>query len=156
MRKVNQMKYNIDPLVGVGPLKFGMSIDDVEALLGAATHISKAPFNLGTCRDYGPISLGFDNENKLIHAGFGLDFQGTLEYAGVDLFHDPSALNKLVELDGSPKSWVGSVMLMNLGMQLGGYHTTADEGKTVSLFPAGRYDDKVPRFEEFNIVATNG
>jgi|JI6StandDraft_1071083.scaffolds.fasta_scaffold00459_21 hypothetical protein len=142
------MKYEIVPLISVGPLKFGALIEEVELILGSATHVSKAPFNLGTCRDYGSISLGFDNDNKLIHAGFGTDFEGTLEYSGIDLFQDADALRKLIELDRSPKLWVGSVMLMKLGMQLGGYHTTADEGKTVSLFPAGRYDDKVSRFKE--------
>lgn len=141
------MNLEISPYAGVGPLEFGITELDLIQHLGNPAFRSKRPVPAGTVElEYPGVAAAFDITGRLFQVGFDENFEGVLSLDGTDLLNDEQAFDRLLELDGNPYLWVGFVMLMKLGIRLGGYHDLADEGKTVSVFATGRYDDKLSRF----------
>lgn len=148
------MKLIIEPYRGAAPLSFGLSRAEAVSILGEPLSRSVSTFGvLGEELDFRGISLAFNKQDRVAQLGFDKHFSGSLLFEGMDVLRDPIALASLIERDGSPYEWVGFVMLLNLGIRLGGYHETADEGRTVSLFERGRYDSKVPRFHPFAVAS---
>jgi len=170
------LQLTIIPYGGAPPLAFGISSGATCALAGeplqvnrrvlpplppgtraTASDFRRDPFSIITGANpayaehhYPGISLAFDKTDRLCQIGFGKNFEGSLILEGIDVLKSPHALETLVKLDGKPYHSVGFVMLMNLGVRLGGYHETADEGRTVSLFERGRYDNSFARFQAFD------
>jgi hypothetical protein len=144
------MNFQIIPYQGIPPLMFGMQEAEVLEIFGQAEYRSRLirdPFFrvLG----YEGMTFGFDDQSGLSEVNLGEGFMGAVVFSGINVFSDRNALLKLIRLDGEPWEWVGFIMLMNLGISLGGYHTQADEGKTISIFKRGRYESRRHRFERF-------
>lgn len=143
------MNFEFIPHISVGPLIFGMTADNLDAILGTPTRVSKLRHMLGESRTYGCIQTGLDEHGKLNHVGLRQDFSGSVFYDGIDMLRGPHVLESLISLDKQPYLWVGSVMLMNLGLSLTGFHEKDDAGKAINFFPQGRYDKFVEKFQPY-------
>ncbi|WP_395752392.1 hypothetical protein [Prosthecobacter sp.] len=139
-----------EPYHGALPLKFGLTTPEASQILGIPRHRQATSYGPeGQEWVYDQFNLAFDTEDKLYQIGFDKSFSGELLFRGIEIMKGADALRRLADIDGEPFIWVGFIMLMNLGLRLGGYHESADEGRTVSLFKRGRYDAKIPRFKPF-------
>lgn len=146
------MTLKFEPYIGASPLNFGMSIVEATAILGEPRSRQTNTFGpVGQELTFNEIRLAFDADERLYQIGFDKSFSGSLLFEDIDILHHPDALKVLLQRDREPYVWVGFVMLMNLGLRLGGYHASADEGRTVSIFNRGRYDSKIPRFKPFSV-----
>ena len=145
------MEFRIIPYVGAGELRFGMNVPEAEAFIGKPKSVFHTMKFAGESREYESTTLGFDINGRLVHIGFSEREKTRLFFEGVDIFGSSSALDDLIRLDKDPFIFVGFVFLMRFGLQLGGFHSEADEGKTVSMFEKGRYDLKLPKFKPYNV-----
>ncbi len=144
------MEFQIIPYIGASRLLFGMTVAEAEACIGEAKSVFHTMRFAGESREYESTTLGFDMNGRLVHIGFSERDKVRLTFQDVDIFGSPSALDDLIRLDGEPFTFVGFIYLLRLGLQLGGFHKQADEGKTVSMFEKGRYDLKLTKFKPFN------
>jgi len=145
------MTLKFEPYIGASPLNFGMSIIEAITILGEPRSRQTNTFGPeGQELTFNEMRLAFDADERLYQIGFDKSFLGSLLFDDIDILRHPDALKVLLQRDGDPYVWVGFVMLMKLGLRLGGYHVSADEGRTVSIFNRGRYDSKIPRFKPFS------
>jgi hypothetical protein len=141
------MTFELQPYEGAGALRFGMSVFEAESFLGSPKSIFHTMTFAGESREYETATLGFNSLGQLVHIGFCERDPVQLVCKDVDVFGASAALQELARLDGKPFTFVGFVYLLELGLQLGGFHQSADEGKTVSMFERGRYDIKLLKFK---------
>ena len=130
----------IVPYECVGPVKFGMTIGEVAAVLGEPEQVST---NCLKERDEhrGEMGIRFSaEEGKVVEVGLSRRVEVTL--MGIDVFNDPNAFDRLVAVDGKPFESVGFVVLMKLGITLTGLHDQDESQKAVTAFSRGRWDDE--------------
>jgi Fe2+ transport system protein FeoA len=143
------VKFQVIPYVGAIPIRFGMSKDEVTAILGQPEKESKT---LGgrMVHIYADVNVGYSSEERVNHIGF---LPGSeLEIAGVDPF-GPDGFEKLVEIDGDAVEILGAVVLPNLGVATDGFHTADDESaKGVTIFGRGEYDSVRHRMKSFKLT----
>lgn len=144
------MNLTFEPYVGVPPLTFGITLIEVINLLGEPSSKEINTFGpKGQELVFSDMRLAFDADEHLYQIGLDEGYSGSLLFEDIDILKHPEALKILSEIDGEPYLWVGFIMLMKLGLRLGGYHDSADGGRTISIFNRGRYDSKLPRFKPF-------
>ena len=132
--------FEILPLLGVGPLRFGMSPAEVAAQLGPPD-ISRRTMlkKLGESRGW--IATMYEKEtDRLTEVGFSR-FVENLTYGGANIFKDPdrSVLQKLCKEDGEPYQAYGFVVLLNLGITLTGFHDGNEDQKACTVFARGTW-----------------
>lgn len=136
------MRLDIEPLVGVGDLKFGITKEQVAALLGPPDdHI----IDDGELREYRR-----DNGMQLVYIGEGahlveLGFSPNvkeLEFGKVKLFEaDPEqVLTLLNRTKATAYECFGFLVFLDLGITLTGFHDGHSEQMAITAFTAGRWD----------------
>ncbi|HEY9219421.1 MAG TPA: hypothetical protein VIO94_15340 [Phenylobacterium sp.] len=139
------MKLVIAPYNGVGPLTFGMSQEEVVEAMGPPQRITKA-------RSGNPI-LWYDDLNAILEdqrlVEIGLAPVAPAVIHGIQPFLDPDALDKLCKLDGDAREVLGSIVLRNLGVSLGGFHDGDESQKGITAFVRGRWDVLEPEMKQF-------
>jgi len=146
----NPMKFELLPYFGAPPLKFGMSQMEVINILGFPKVNFKTKGFQGAQLRYDHYTLAFEPGGALVHIGFSARTTAEVRCLGVELFHDDRAFDILLAADGCPYVSLGFIYLLSLGLRLGGFHTEADEGKTVSMFGKGACDNLLAEFELWN------
>lgn len=130
------MTLTIEPYEAVGPLRFGMSQDEVVAAMGNPQRVTK--------NRSGNAVLWFGEVNAIMEgdhlAEVGLGPQAPVSVCDVHPFTDPDALNKLCKLDGDPREVLGSIVLRRIGVTLGGFHDQDESQKGITVFSRGRWD----------------
>ena len=128
----------IVPYECVGPVKFGMTIGEVAAVLGEPERVStNRSKERDECR--GELGICFSAEDsKVVEVSLSPRVDVTL--MGIDVFNDPSAFDRLVAVDGKPLETLGFVILMKLGITLTGFHDQDESQKAVTAFARGRWD----------------
>lgn len=120
----------------VGTIKFGMSSDQVRALLGEPRRI--------TTNRFGEEVLAFDGMNVCVSPSTGVvevtllpEAQPTI--SDIAIFSSPWALRRLRSLDDQPLEVVGTIVFLKLGISVTGLHDGDDEQRAVSAFVKGRW-----------------
>ena len=140
----------IKPYESIGPIRFGMSKDELVSVVGDPVRTSK--------NQHGEANLQF--------AGFSVrlskDDGGVVEVGvvpetptvlgDVDVFLSPDSFAKLVKLDGEPWEYVGFVILLNLGMTMTGFHDADESQKAITVFERGRLDHLRSQFNRFPVA----
>lgn len=135
----------VEPYEAVGPLRFGMSQDEVVAAMGSPQRITK--------NRSGNAVLWFGEVNAIMEgdhlAEVGIGPQALVSICGVHPFSDPNALMQLCKLDGDPREVLGSVVLRHIGVTMGGFHDGDDSQKGITVFSRGRWDVLVSQMKPF-------
>lgn len=144
----------INPYIGVGKLRFGMTKDEVETILGAPEESDVHPLGEVSEDRFGSsvLTLYSKTDDTLVQVGFSRWTQG-VAYKTTDIFHgDPrKVLEFLIQEDGQPFVSMGIIVLLNLGITLTGFHDKASEERAVTVFAKGRWDSEVEDLKPFKM-----
>jgi hypothetical protein len=131
-------RFDIHPLKGPLPIRFGMSESDIEAVLGPP--LGKSKNRRGEPDwDYGEFAIRFAKD------GTGVDEVSFLPAAYVmfdrlDLFNDAGAFNDVIKRSKEVYECVGFIVLPELGVTFTGFHDNNESDKAISVFRKGRWD----------------
>jgi ribosomal protein S18 acetylase RimI-like enzyme len=132
------MDFAIEPYASVGPVRFGASEDQVQAVLGEPRSSSKSERNPDERSVwYRDARVSFDADGV---AEISLAPPSTVTLGGYNLFEDGDAWRKLCALDGAPGEVVGFLVLKNLGVALTGLHDGDESQLAVTAFRRGSWD----------------
>jgi hypothetical protein len=141
-------KFDIRPYEGVGPLRFGMTPDEVEQLLGKPNRVKKSFFGERTeHREANGLVATFDKgADKLIEVGFSPNIAG-LHYANWYLFigNPRDTLHELAKYDTTIYEMLGFIIMLKLGITLTGFQTGEQSDMAVTVFAMGRWDSDIPK-----------
>jgi hypothetical protein len=152
------LDWDILPLEGAGPLRFGISPQQVHALLGEPrlSRQRRVPgMATPTLQEmYLPV-LGLTYEqaadcDALVAIGFGMAMT-EVSYAGVALFAVPpdEVLRLFAAIDPTPQHVAGSIVFVKLGISLTGFHDGAVEDRAISVSALGQWDRLRDRMTPF-------
>ncbi len=141
-------KWLFTPYVSVGPIKFGMSREDVKNLLGRPikTHIV-AGEKISEFRENLIIDYAEDDETvDEISCPPGCNI----------VFHDRSIIQDgiietLSKFDEMPRELHGIVVFLKLGIAVSGYHDGDDSQKNVTFFKEGCWDSFKEKLKPFYV-----
>jgi hypothetical protein len=132
-------KWIFEPYIGVGPIKFGMSITEVEKILGKPWKtIQRTGWKLRENREN--LAIIYSKENSTVDE---ISCWPELEvfYHGRDIMQN-DILAYLKNFDNEPyESTEGSIIFFRLGLVTGGYHDNDESQKNVTFFKKGLWDD---------------
>ena len=112
--------FEIKPYRGAGPLRFGMTQDEVATAAGKPVLVRKTPGGDTEMR-YPDYAVRLDAADQAL-AEIGFTPRGKVVVEGIDVFGDPDAFDRLVQLDGEPLEGAGIIILMKFGLALTGFH----------------------------------
>ncbi|ALU90981.1 hypothetical protein [Herbaspirillum rubrisubalbicans] len=135
----------ITSYVGVGPLKFGMTREEVHQILGAPSSTKKSRF-FNESREYwsdNGLQLTFtDTGDGLVEIGLSPNLPN-VQLNGLKLFEVPGryAFKVLHDWDDAPLARTGTSIFLKLGLAVHGFLEDYDDDKAVAAFAKGRWDD---------------
>ncbi|WP_343742264.1 hypothetical protein [Herbaspirillum huttiense] len=135
----------IVPYVGVGPLKFGMTREEIYPILGAPLSLKKCRF-FDESTEYwseNGLQLTFsDTDGGLVEIGLSPDLPN-VQLNGLKLFEVPGwqAFEALHDWDNVPLITAGTTIFLKLGLAAGGFLNDDDADKAIAVFVNGRWDD---------------
>lgn len=142
------INFEVKPFEGAGPLRFGMSPEDVHVHLGEP-RASRRNRRGELDEDYSEATAGYTvADDRLVEVAFVS--AALVTYCGVDLLNDESALSLLVRADGSPVSGLDIIVFPSLGIALTDYFSEQKSDRVVTVFARGRWDD-LKGFEPFSL-----
>ncbi|MEZ6142713.1 MAG: hypothetical protein R3B84_19295 [Zavarzinella sp.] len=134
------------PFIGSLPLQFGMTPDEVTALIGPPIRTFSDPFG-NRSESRSGYSLGYDaNSGLLTEAVFS---KGDLYFQGVNLLSIADLIDYLRKFDDSPQSAVGVIFFLKLGLSLTGFYVGEEDQKSISLTRADHWDEFLEDFVPF-------
>lgn len=137
--------FNIEPFVGALPIRFGMNRAKVHELLGTP-EASHAIWDRSGTTDYwneSRVNVGYDNQDIVNHVGLApggceLFLNGNVIWS-VETQPDPNG--ELLHLDPAPLETMGILVFTALGISTGGYHDSDDAQRSLTVSPAGAWDE---------------
>ena len=148
------MTWEILSFKGMGPIRFGMTPADVEAILGAPDR-SRKGFRPGVLNEYrstrAPIVTYRNGGVSEIQAF--RDLPG-VSFDDIDLFGAPGidVLRRLEAKNGVAMISTGIVLFDRLGMTTGRLDEGVEEEHSVTAFARGLWDDKLSKFEPISFA----
>lgn len=130
------MSFNIVPYVGVNKVRFGMSPADISAEWGPPVRVTTT--RLGELREIRGDVFCHYNADKLVEVTFGR--MASVLFDGVDLLHDPQALQILLRKDPIPYERYGFLVFFELGIFLTGVHDNDEDQLAAGAFVQSRWD----------------
>lgn len=136
------VEWKIASFESVGPLRFGMTSDDVDGVIGVALSIETDGARTREFRSEDMPVVTYKNnavsEVEISHRN------GRPVFKGKDLFGRPGAtvLQFLEEENGGALGDGQSVLFENIGMATGRLDLSSEEGHWVSIFVKGEWDGK--------------
>lgn len=130
--------FDIKPYIGVGPLTFGMSPQEVADLIGPPERVlrnrkgGREEYREGIKVTYSPSAEEATD--------FVLFPPATARYKGLDLLSHPDPLSVLVADDQSPREGMGITVFLDLGVTATGLNEHDSSDKTITAFARGRWD----------------
>ena len=139
--------FTISPYIGPLPLRFGMTPQEVAAILGP--HTDAFPSHRGGRIEHrSRINVGYAAANgKLIEVVFTPG--AILQYEGQSLFDVPDLIGFLGKYDSKPQLFVGNVVFSELGISLSGFHDNDESQKAIAVHCRGYLDEYVDDFVPF-------
>lgn len=147
--------FDIEPFVGAHPVQFGMQRADVHHVLGPPEASHPIWDKSGTTDFWNEsrINVGYTNEGVVNHVGF-CPGGCTLLLRGVQLWSlagQPDPNPALLRLEPTPLESVGILIFPALGVSTSGYHDGDEAQLSVTVSPAGRWDDVVKQARRPNL-----
>lgn len=146
--------FDIDPYVGVGKLKFGMTQDEVARILGKPDDLETD--TEGEAREFrnenGLQTVYSEKDRLLVEIGFSSNIE-TLTFNNTALFTNKplDVFRFLLAADKQPYELLGFVVLLTLGITLTGFHDEAADERAVTVFARGRWDSMKKKLKPFKI-----
>ena len=141
----------ITPYESVGLIRLGMSLDDLVRVAGTPSKITRnrrAEFDY----QYGGYNVRISpTECKVVEVG--VSAETSVELGGVNIFNDPNALARLVEMDGHPYEFLGYLILLSLGVAITGFHDGDVAQRAITMFEKGRWDHLRSQFKTWSAQA---
>ena len=155
------MKFDIQPGVGVGSLRFGMTPDEASAEAGPAetTRVLRYPGATKTELRWSykrGIHIVFSQPietARLVELGFWKACR-TLSYKGVRVFQTKDRMEVVRALaadDPSPMELSSFLVFPKLGITLSGFHDARENDIAVTVFEPGRWDEQLPRMKPYKL-----
>lgn len=130
-------KWIFEPYKGVGPIKFGMSIKEVEKILGAPSKTLNTPGR--KLREFrGGIIITYSHDTQTVD-------EISCTHGEMIFFHDKNLLQDdvvsyLEKYDNEPYKAIGGIIFFKLGVAISGYHNGDESQKNVIFFKQGIWD----------------
>jgi len=146
------MEWEIVAFEGVGPIRFGMTQEEVAALVGAPDR-SRRGLRPGSFNEFrgtkAPIVRYNENRVREVEAFYDLE---SVTFQGMSVFEtDGTAfLRHLEELNGGARVSVGVILFDKLGLTTGRLDEGPRTGHSVIAFAAGLWDEKMGDFESIS------
>lgn len=143
------MEWHVQTFEGMGPIRFGMTPEDVALVLGPPQR-SRRGLRLGSFSEHRgtrvPIVRYRDNKVREIEAFYDL---GLVEFRGISLFRADGrqVLRQLEALNGGAMISVGIVLFDQIGLTTGRLDEGARTGHSVTAFSPGTWDNNDSGFE---------
>lgn len=149
------MAFNIEPFIGALPVRFDMQRSFVHRLLGPP-EASHSIWDKSGTTDYwneSRINVAYDNAGVVKHIGFcpggcELSVCGTLIWT-LDDQSDPNP--HLIRRDPTPVESVGILIYPALGISTSGFHDGDESQLSLTVSPAGTWDDILKNAERPNL-----
>lgn len=140
--------FEITPLIGPLPISFGMTQREIESLLGEP--INRGRNYIGETEwNYGHFHIVFGDENNVVEVGFSRST--ALYFKKIDLFRDDMAFAGILDGTSDTYDCSGTIVIPSLGITLTGFHNEDEvDGKGVTVFAKGRWDEELKTCEPFN------
>ena len=160
------MIWEISPLIGLGPLKFGMKPEDIALIdgLGPVTNSFKAYD--GSVNEYRTMDIPVCNYAKGILAAVDTNSQvKNLTLDGMDIYNTPplQVIQTLERLNGGAKSGLGSMLFINIGINISGFYIEEEkrlyepeaeerDERGLGMFIKGAFDSVIDEYEEITFL----
>ncbi|TDS17303.1 hypothetical protein [Sphingobacterium paludis] len=152
--------FEIQPYVGVGPLKFGMTQEEVAKKLGKPDSIRDQGDEIRESRAGHDLQVVYaKNGGGIVEMGFGSGIR-SLHYDGIYVFEE-KPLDVLTHITASGSKiyeLLGFLVLLDMGITFTAFHNLDDDGedddngeKAVTVFKSGRWDNFRDRLSEYKI-----
>jgi hypothetical protein len=131
--------------VGVGPLKFGMTRQEVHQILGEPLSVDKSWYSEELTEYWSENGLQLtysETDERLLEISLYPNLPN-VQLNGLKLFEVPGryAFKVLHDWDNAPLSRTGTSVFLKLGLAAGGFLYDDDDTKSVTAFAKGRWDD---------------
>jgi len=131
--------------VGVGPLRFGMTRDEVHQLIGNPLSIDKSGGSEELTEYWSNNGLQLtysEMDETLLEISLYPNLQN-VQLNGLNLFEVPGthAFKLLHDWDNAPLTIFGVSIFLKLGLAVNGFLHDDDGAKSVTAFAKGRWDD---------------
>jgi hypothetical protein len=148
-------EFDLKIYIGAGPLRFGMTRKQVEAVLGPPDKTKRTMFRNEAQefrRDNGMQTIYSAAEDTLVE----ISFYGnqSVAFEAMDVFQTPGTevISRLSEADGKPLETVGILVFLNLGIAMTGFLQEDEPGqKSISVFAKGRWDSEIEDLKPFKM-----
>ncbi|QJQ00521.1 hypothetical protein C798_09820 [Herbaspirillum rubrisubalbicans Os34] len=135
----------ITSYVGVGPLKFGMTRDEVHQILGEPLSVDKSWCSEELTEYWSENGLQLtysETDERLLEISLYPNLQN-VQLNGLKLFEVPGryAFKVLHDWDDAPLAIAGATIFLKLGLAAGGFLHDDDDDKAIAVFAKGRWDD---------------
>jgi hypothetical protein len=148
------MEWEIVSFERMGPIKFGMTPDEVAAVVGAPDRSRRGlrPGSFNESRGTGaPIVRYNESGVREIEAFYDLE---SVTFQGINVFQSDGleVLRRLEELNGDAKLSVGIVLFDKLGLTTGRLDEGPRTGHSVTAFRSGTWDGETGDFEGISFM----
>jgi hypothetical protein len=143
--------FELSPYKGAGLIEFGMDATQVELLLGTPDKTSVSHLKQRVdFRAFMNIGYSAEEPQVVVHLGFGRQMEG-VAYKGTPIFGDVKNLSfqMLLQDDGNPCTYLGFIVLLNLGITLTGFHDDDVSQQSVAMFQQGAWDARKSKLKPY-------
>lgn len=131
-------EFEITPYVGVGELRFGMTLEEVRTILGSPVRcVRNRSGGLEEFREGLKVCYSHSTQNV---TDFVIFPPSKALYKGLDLLAIRDPISVLLDDDSTPLEGMGIVVFLKLGVTITGSGDTDSSDKTITLFAEGRWD----------------
>jgi hypothetical protein len=160
-------EWEIKPLIGVGPLKFGMSMADVENIELMGKPSKTLDMYDGSKSEYRsmniPVCNYIDGKLSTIDTNWRIN---DLFFKNISIYtEDPRSVSeKLQKLNGYTLMGLGSLLFPEIGLNVSGFfdeeakrfrsmHSSEQDDRGVAIFQKGAFDELLENYQRVDIGA---
>lgn len=146
------MAWDIQPFIGMGTLRFGMSPSAVAVLIGAAESVDREENHRREFRAIDHPVLVYDQE-RLVEIEASYDVPD-VTYQGLDVFGVPGlqCLQALEVANCGALHNVGVVLFAQIGLTCGRLDEEASGDHSITAFAHGLWDERHDRFKPITFL----
>lgn len=133
----------------VGPIRFGMSADELTFVLGQPLAISNNRRDESSYRYDGFNVVLASDTQAVVEVGLLPELEVSID--GISVFRHADTFQRLIQLDRQPYEYVGFIVLLELGLTLTGFHDSDESQKAVTAFAEGRWDKLKTQLQPFRL-----